>query len=78
MKDSPSPVLHRVIKPPCGKSCPDRKVGCHSSCRAFAEFQRKLKEEKDKAWDASAGEFFTGEYQINASRRRKKGWRKYK
>lgn len=44
-----------MIKQPCEKACPRRKVGCHSSCRDYIVF-RLLKdieiEKKKKENDA--------------------------
>ena len=32
------------MQPPCGKDCPDRVLGCHSTCEKYIKFR----EERDK------------------------------
>lgn len=29
------------MKPPC-KDCPDRKVGCHSTCQRYLDFRKEV------------------------------------
>ena len=29
------------VVPPCGRDCPDRKVGCASSCQRWKEYTEK-------------------------------------
>jgi hypothetical protein len=68
---------HRVIKPPCGKDCPRRRVGCHSSCEDYAKFQEVLKAEKEKARKAAEPDFIATDYMIESAKQHKKGWSKY-
>ena len=35
-----------MVTQPC-KDCPDRHIGCHSTCDRYAEFLRENKEQKD-------------------------------
>lgn len=43
-------VNGQKIKPPCGKACPRRAVGCHSSCLEWADYV----ERRDKEYDNRA------------------------
>lgn len=39
------------VPPPCGKNCPKRSAGCHSTCDKFKEWderRRKIKSEYNK------------------------------
>ena len=38
-------------KSPC-LNCPDRTIGCHSTCEKYIEFQKVHAEEKAKAFEA--------------------------
>ena len=31
-----------MLKLPCSKVCPDRRVGCHSSCPKYKDFRDEL------------------------------------
>ena len=35
-----------MVTQPC-KDCPDRHIGCHSTCDRYAEFCRENQEQKD-------------------------------
>ena len=69
------------VQSPC-KDCPNRFVGCHSSCAKYIDFQQKLeikrKEMKNKKVEETGGgytEYIVGVH--NARKRRKfKGWAK--
>lgn len=34
------------MKPPCGKNCPDRHVGCQGKCEHYLAFRAELAERK--------------------------------
>ena len=71
MRNAPNPSIYRPVKPPCkkrGVDCPRRSLVCRSDCQEWEEYQKRIKEEKKKAWKANAGDFFTGEYQTKAGR----------
>ena len=34
------------MKPPCGKDCPDRHVGCQGKCEKYRDFRAELEERK--------------------------------
>lgn len=40
--------VRQKIKPPCGKDCPDRAVGCAADCSKWSEYVR----ERDKEYKA--------------------------
>lgn len=70
MRNAVNPCIYRPVKPPCkkdGADCPKRKVGCRKDCTDWDEYQIALQAEKDKAWNAGAGDFFTGAYQTKAA-----------
>jgi hypothetical protein len=29
------------VKPPCGKNCPHRTVGCHCTCEAWGQYEKE-------------------------------------
>lgn len=44
------------VPPPCGKNCPNRTAGCHSTCEKFIKWdkrRRKLKSEINKEKEMS-------------------------
>ena len=36
------------LKQPCQRECPDRKLGCHSSCEKYIKFRKELDVLKNK------------------------------
>lgn len=71
-------IVYRAVKPPCGKECPRRQVGCHGHCEDWDKYQEALKAEKEKAYAASRADSMTTDYQIRSAQNNKKGWKKYK
>ena len=56
---------------PC-KDCPDRKVGCHSSCQKYKDFKKVLIADNRKRLDAYAHERLVENYTIESKTRTKK------
>ena len=70
-------TIYRAVKPPCGKVCPRRQVGCHSHCEDWDKYQKELQAEKDKAREANKADIITADYQVTSVQKTKKGWKKY-
>lgn len=77
MYNAAKPTVYRTVKPPCGKVCPRRQVGCHSHCEDWDDYQKELQAEKDKARKAGEADFHATEYQIDTAKKNRKGWKKY-
>lgn len=37
-----------MLKPPCGRKCPDRRVGCHGKCKEYQEYAAVVAEARER------------------------------
>ena len=62
----------RPIKPPCGKECEGRKVGCHSDCQKFTDWKKKVNERKAAIRKYNQSIADVEEYEIKERQKRKR------
>lgn len=39
-----------MMKPPCGKYCPDRTADCHSTCEKWQEYERERNKDYEERY----------------------------
>lgn len=68
-------IFRNIKKPPCGKNCPDREVGCHSTCEPYIKWEQEHHQKKeaiDKIYKANQ-EFglFKSQVRLDVKQRRR-------
>lgn len=74
MSNAPRPYLKVLRTAPC-KDCPDRFVGCHSTCEKYIQFKKDVRKDRQEHWGDYIREREIEEYVIIAmqkSKRRKR------
>ena len=37
-----------MLKPPCGRKCPERRAGCHGKCKEYQEYAAVVAEARER------------------------------
>jgi hypothetical protein len=75
MDSVPVSIYHHRTVAPC-RDCSDRFIGCHSTCKKYADWSNDDKTKSDEARRKHDAENMKKDYAIQGHIKRKKGVRK--
>ena len=64
-------------KPPCGKDCPERSVGCHINCEKYLSYRAEIDAKRPELYANTDADDYTRRVKWRIAQRRTPNIRRY-